>query len=341
VTAGYDATSDPNPDDVTGLSSTYSAASLKGRGIYIIDLKTGGVLAEKKFGSVADPQASMLYSIVSTPSVLDLNFDGYADVIYVGDMGGNVWKWLIHDVGEDRINDGSSLRTQPNWPFKAFFTAAPETIGVGAGVVTYYKNFMHPPAATYSNGQLYLAFGSGERRNLQFEGDPDASELGENNRFYVMIDSDPYEAAGLGTITEADLTDFSGSEGAQSFANKGFYITVADGEKFVTNVEIFSGLVIAATFTPTSGADPCTARGVGNLYVFDVETGEGHFTDGGGSSTRGLTLGPGLPTDPKVSIGVGGKDNRVVIEKSGSDIEIIEAPNVNLNGATLYWREND
>jgi type IV pilus assembly protein PilY1 len=341
VTGGYDATSDPNPDEVTGVTSTYSAASVKGRGIYVIDLKTGGVLAEKKFGSVADPQASMLYSVVSTPAVLDLNFDGYADVIYVGDMGGNVWKWAIHSAGEDRINDGTGLRTQPNWPFKAFFAAGPQTTGSGAGVVTYYRNFMFPPAATLSNGQLFLAFGSGERRNLQFEGDPVASELDENNRFYVMIDSDPYETGSIATITEADLTDFSGSAAAQSFANKGFYIRVADGEKFVTNVEIFSGKVIAASFTPTPGADPCTARGVGNLYAFDVETGEGHFTDGGGATTRGLTLGPGLPTDPKVSIGVGGKDNRVVIEKSGSDIEIIEAPNVNLNGATLYWREND
>ncbi len=341
VTGGYDATSDPNPDDVTGIVSTYSAASVKGRGIYIIDLKTGGVLAEKKFGSIADPQASMLYSIVGTPSVLDLNFDGVADVIYAGDMGGNVWKWAIHNPGEDRINDASGVRTQPNWPFKAFFTAAPVTIGAGAGAVTYYKNFMFPPAAAYSKGQLYLAFGSGERRNLQFQGDPDATELGENNRFYVMIDSDPYEAGALATIVEADLTDFSGSAAAQTFVNKGFYIRVADGEKFVTNVEIFSGKVIAASFTPTPGADPCTARGVGTLYAFDVETGEGHFTDGGGSPIRGLTLGPGLPTDPKVSIGVGGKNNRVVIEKSGSDIEIIEAPNVNLNGATLYWREND
>jgi type IV pilus assembly protein PilY1 len=341
VTGGYDATSDPNPDAVTGIVSTYAGASIKGRGIYIIDLKTGGVIAEKKFGSVADNQASMLYSVVSTTSVLDLNFDGAADVVYVGDMGGNVWKWAIHDAGEDRINDGSALRTQPDWPFKAFFTAASATIGGGAGAVTYYKNFMFPPAAAFSHGQLFLAFGSGERRNISFEGDP--GDTTENNRFYVMIDSDPYELASpaLATITEADLTDFSATAAAQSFANKGFYIIVEDGEKFVTNVEIFSGEVIAGTFTPTTTGSPCTTRGDGNLYVFDVETGEGHFTDGSGDPDRSYSLGPGLPTDPKVSIGVGGKENRVVIEKSGSDIEIIEAPNVNLNGATLFWRETD
>jgi type IV pilus assembly protein PilY1 len=343
VTGGYDASSDPNPDVVTGVVSSYASTSPKGRGIYILDLETGQVLAEKKYGSVSDPQAGMLYSVVSTPAVLDLNFDGVADVIYVGDMGGNLWKWSIHEPGEDRIHDGSGLRTQPNWPFKTFFTADPASIKVGPVTTVYYKNFMFPPAAAYSGGQLYLAFGSGERRNLPFLGDPDVTELGENNRFYVMIDSDPYEVASptLATITEADLTDFSSTSAAQTFTNKGFYIRVADGEKFVTNVEIFSGLVIAASFTPTPSADPCTARGEGTLYAFDLKTGEGHFSDGMGGSERGLSLGAGLPTDPKVSIGVGGKENRVVIEKSGSDIEIIEAPNVNLNGATLYWRETD
>jgi type IV pilus assembly protein PilY1 len=279
----------------------------------------------------------MLYSVVSSTSVLDLNFDGVADVIYVGDMGGNVWKWAIHNAGEDRIYDGSGLRTQPNWPFKKFFAAAPATIGT----VTYYKNFMFAPAAAYMDGALHLAFGSGERRNLTFGGD--VADVTENNRFYVMIDSDPYEVASpaLATITEANLTDFSGSQAAQSFANKGFYITVADGEKFVTNVEIFNGDVLAATFVPTTSADPCTSRGDGTLYVFDVQTGKGHFDDGMGGSERGLVLGPGLPTDPKISIGVGGKDNKVIIEKSGSDIEVIDEDNLDLNGATLYWREVD
>ncbi len=340
VTGGYDATSDPNPEEVTGTTDLYDASSVAGRGIYIIDLRTGGVLAEKKFGSVVDNQADMLFSVVSTASVLDLNFDGVADVIYVGDMGGNVWKWSIHPPGEDRSNDGSGLRTQPNWPFKKFFAAAPVTIGGGGGV-TYYKNFMFAPAAAYKNGALHLAFGSGERRNLTFRGD--VNNNGENNRFYVMVDSDPYEVAAppLATITEADLTDFSGSQAAQTFANKGFYFSVADGEKFVTNVEIFNGKVLAGSFVATSNPDPCVTRGDGTLYVFDLQTGEGHFADGGGGAQRGYSLGPGLPTDPKVSIGVGGKDNKVVIEKSGSDIEVIDEDPIDLNGATLFWREND
>jgi len=337
VTGGFDKASDPNPDEVTGTTGSYNASAVKGRGVYIIDLRTGNILAEKKFGSIVDNQPDMLYSVVGTTSVLDLDFDGVADVIYVGDMGGNVWKWAIHVPGEDRIYDGSGLRTQPNWRFRKFFVAAPPKIGP----VTYYRNFMFPPAAAFQNGALYLAFGSGERRNLTFAGN--TSNTKENNRFYVMIDSDPYEVASpaLVTITEADLTDFSGTAAAQTFTDKGFYITVADGEKFVTNVEIFNGNVIAATFVPTTSADPCATRGEGALYVFDLQTGEGHFDDGGGGTQRTVALGFGLPTDPKISIGPGGKNNKIVIEKSGSDIEILDEDPLDLNGATLYWREND
>jgi hypothetical protein len=80
-------------------------------------------------------------------------------------------------------------------------------------------------------------------------------------------------------------------------------------------------------------------KGDGTLYVFDVATGQGHFEDGSNNPDRSLSLGPGLPTDPKVSIGVGGKKNKVVIEKSGSDIEIIDQDDVPLNGSTLYWKE--
>jgi type IV pilus assembly protein PilY1 len=300
-------------------------------------LITGDILAEKKFGSVADDQTGMLYSVVSTTAVIDLNFDGAADVIYVGDMGGNLWKWAIHSAGEDRSNDGSGLRTQPNWRFRKFFAAGSATIGG----VTYYKNIMSPPAAAYENGKLYIAFGTGERRNLTFGGD--VGDTTENNRYYVMIDSDPYElvSPALATITESDLTDFTASASAQTFVNKGYYITLVDGEKAVTSPVIFSGDVIAATFIPTVSLDPCTTRGEGTLYVFDLQDGSGQFDDGGGGAQRWMELGAGLPTDPKVSVGPGPDDTKIIIEKSGSDIVIPDGKEPDLNGATLYWREND
>jgi type IV pilus assembly protein PilY1 len=339
VASGYSDLSDPNPDTVTGVSSVYDATATNGRAIFLIDVKTGKVLAEKKFDAAAtDGQQSMLFSIVSNPAVFDLNADGFADVIYVGDMGGQVFKWVIHDIGEDRVNDGSGLRTQPAWPFKVFFRAPVTTIGVGAGAKVHFQNFFFPPAATFVSSKLWLAFGSGERRSLAFEG---VAAEDENNRFYVVSDPDPFERAlaPLGTVTEADLTDISGDEDGASFAARGYYFKVKDGEKFVTNVEIFAGQVIAASFIPTISADPCAARGQGTLYVFDIRDGKGYFEDASANPTRAMAIGVGLPTDPRVSVGVGGYDNRVYVEKSGTDLWSAEQDDIPAGGQFLYWRE--
>jgi len=119
----------------------------------------------------------------------------------------------------------------------------------------------------------------------------------------------------------------------------GFFIKGGEGEKFVTNPLIFAGKVIAASFTPTPSVDPCTARGISTGYVFDLLTSEGFFTDAGGDPQRTIDLGVGLPTDPRISVGVGGEDNRVYIEKSGADLESDEEEDIPAGARLLYWRE--
>ena len=160
VTGGYDATSDPNPA-VVDPTAAYNASSTKGRAIYMIDVKTGEVIAQQKVGNPGTPdstgtiQDQMQYSLVSTPAVIDIDSDGFADVVYVGDLGGNLFKWVIHAVGEDRVNDGSGLRTQPAWKFQHFFQA-PTFTGT-PGSTKYYKNIFQPPSAAYVNNTLWIA----------------------------------------------------------------------------------------------------------------------------------------------------------------------------------------
>jgi hypothetical protein len=337
VTGGYDETGDPNPDTVNS-SYTYVANGTRGRSILMLDAKTGEVLAEKKFDSGAgDATADMDYTIPSTPAVFDLNADGFADVVYVGDLGGNLWKWVIHPIGEDRVNDASGLRTQPNWPFKKFFSAPV----IQKSGDDYFKNIFQPPAGALVGGQLWLAFGAGERSAIGFHG---ISATDENNRYYVMRDLNPLEqGTPLPTIVEADLTDATNLTSVSS--SIGYYLIAADGEKFVTRTVIFGGDVIVGSFTPATDDpgdplfDPCTSRGSANLYYFDLASGEGSHRDNSNNPIRAVSIGAGMPTDPKVSVGVGGKDNRVIIEKSGTDIESQEADDININGGILYWKE--
>jgi type IV pilus assembly protein PilY1 len=346
VTAGYSEESDPN-------NLAYSATGLKGRGIFIIDLKSGEVLAQHKYDEdghcpwgtydATAPDEFMCFALASTPAVFDVDFDGFADVIYVGDAGGSLWKWAIGDVGEDRVNDGSGLKTQPAWEFGRFFRAPRTTISGD----TYYKSFFTTPAGALDGGQLYVALGTGERTNLGFEGV--TSSTNENNRFYVLIDTDPHEnVAGIPAQEETDtdgagplaaLTNVTSSTACSAISPPGYFFTVGDGEKFVTRTDIFAGYVIGATFAPSVSVDPCTAKGVSALYAFRLSCGQGYFTDGGGDPDRNIDIGAGFPTDPQTSLGVGGTENRIYIQKSGSDLQSIEAEDVDASGRLLYWRE--
>jgi len=108
VGAGYDPTSDPN------AHTSYDPTATAGRAIMMIDLETGKLLAMKKFdptGTVAttdpsavaynpaDPEKSMFFSISSTPGVFDIDFDGYVDVILIGDLlpGCGQWQSILEE----------------------------------------------------------------------------------------------------------------------------------------------------------------------------------------------------------------------------------------------------
>jgi len=336
VGGGYSVTGDPN-------NAGYSAAATEGRGIFMIDIATGRLLAKKVFGAGTGQVSDMLYAIPSTPAVLDLDFDGFADVIYVGDLGGNMWKWVVSAAGDDPINNSPTGDvTQPLWPFKKFFTAPSVVVGSSR----FYKSVFYPPAATYVSKQLWLAWGTGERTNLRFA-DPATSSSADNNRLYAMSDGDPYEklASPLPTLTESDLdgTPSATTCSAPAGGKPGYYIVAASSEKFVTNVEIFASYIFAGSFTPTSTTDPCTSGGTAALYVVRIQCGSGFFSASLSPTPRRLTLGAGMPTDPRLSISSDGgasDSNRVIVNKQQGDISNIEAPPIPSGGAgVLYWRE--
>ena len=343
VTAGYDKTSDPND------SVNYSATSKAGRGIFVIDLSNGKILGQKLFNAAApasDPTSQMLYAFASTPAVYDLDGDGFADLVYVGDLGGNVWKWVIADdpahgnYGTDPINSTGDVN-QPNWKFKKFFqaTATPSSsLGVTVGGVTYYKSFFFPPAGTFKNSTLWLSFGSGERANLQRAGD--ATTDAENNRFYSMTDIDPFERSATvnPVLTEQNLYDATSIGSCPDLSTfRGYMVKTADSEKFVTDIDLFSYYVITSSFTPAASSDPCSSGGTGTLYIFRVYCGEGFFP-GTGPATRQLQMGAGMPTDPRVSVSPNG--TRVIVTQQNGRIDNPPGPPQTGNGlGQLYWRE--
>jgi type IV pilus assembly protein PilY1 len=344
VAGGYDPSGDPN------LPASYNAAATAGRGIFIVDVKTGEVLAQQVFTPAAaagDPRKEMVYAIASSPAVFDVDFDGFADSIYVGDLGGNLWKWVIEPIGEDRVNDGGSPDDQPNWPFRKLFEAPVGTDNKSTG--SHYKSFFFPPQATFKSGTMWLLFGSGERANTSFKGLLDSkgdvvNTTEDNNRFYALKDGDPLETWSVpqALATESLMLDVSNTQQtcADASSYRGYYFLAAEAEKFVTNIEIFVGYVFVGSYIPTEPIDPCDLAGESGLYVFRVHCGEGFFPDASGDSMRKISLGTGLPTDPRITVGTDGDaTNRVIINKQGGEIVNFEAP-PGFNGhGMFYWRE--
>jgi len=81
---------DPNQDN-----EPVTANDTMGRAVYVVDLITGAPVRRFDSGSVANATGSMTNSIASMPSVFDMNGDRKADIIYVGDTGGRLFRFQI------------------------------------------------------------------------------------------------------------------------------------------------------------------------------------------------------------------------------------------------------
>jgi hypothetical protein len=354
--AGYDPKSDPNKKP---SADAYDVTDLAGRALFMVDITTGGVLAMKYFD--ADDESidgtqigfkEMKYAFASAPAVFDLNFDGFADVIYIGDVGGNLWKWVVTSPGDDPINNTADDDNvaQPNWPFRLFFQGSPsaspperEEPPEPYDDSIHYQSFFFPPTGVLRNQSLILAFGAGER--AEAVGIPERYDDGstvDNNHYYVVKDSDPLQR-GLVTpdpitdaLGESDLADFDDPTpldcSVMKSTKKGYYITARDAEKFITNSVVFLGTVFTASFVPPDPddlSDPCSTTGDAYLYAFDLECGIGKFTTnpGGAADKRRKAIGDGIPTRPRVSVGdinqggdTSGCKNKVVVITSDGNI---------------------
>lgn len=361
---GYDPTGDPNSGSYD--ATTTASTSRKGRALFMVDVQTGRVLAAQFYhhnaldtglGTTGGGSTEMKYAFASTPAVIDEDFDGFADIVYIGDLGGNLWKWVITSTGIDTVNpfnaDGSDRfvnKRQSAWEFGIMFQAPVASIGG----TPYYKSFFFPPSVTYVGSSLWLAVGTGERANPGFDG-ADPADDSENNRFYAIkdpnklglpdLDADSvYTTADIlvesdtdGVPPERGLTDLTTFEGCATVSNNGWYLIAREGEKFVTNTEIIAYYVFAGSFIPTPSLSPCDSGGSASLYIFKIQCGEGFWPGNSGAEERRISLGDGMPTSPRLSLG---EENQVYIMTSENELKNPPSPPLPTPGqGILYWRE--
>ncbi|MCB1754341.1 MAG: hypothetical protein KDJ38_02390 [Gammaproteobacteria bacterium] len=249
----------------TAEDARSARAAGAGNRVYVVDADSGALLWSVGAGSSHLDAPLMQYSIPSDIAVIDLNGNGYADHLYFGDMGGQLWR-----VGFSENVDASGNPT-------VNFSSSPSVSRIGDFGSAANRRFHYAPAIALmrEGGTEYLAvtIGSGDR----------AHPLNTSVDDWIFMVRDPINTPLSATVTMADLYDVTqnlvaeGSDTAGERAalalKKGWKLALNGGEKSLSRLVIFDNKLRFTTFEPTSSvAVTCgsNASSVTRYYVMNL-----------------------------------------------------------------------
>jgi type IV pilus assembly protein PilY1 len=316
---------------VAFVGGGYDTASNNATGkiFYVIDLTTGAKLWQyyNATGSTDDRQY-MNFSLAAAPAIVDLDNDGYIDHVYIGDVGGQMWKFDVSAAA----TISSGLVT--NWTGKRIFAAASsQTNPPAAGEYYPTQGIYGMPALAYdASGNLWVFVGTGDRNHPMNTG---------TNRMYGFKDvaSDMTNGTALTESSLANLTTGTGT------ITGGWYIVLSSTEKVLAAAEVFNSVVLFTTFTPTSTVTCGAAGGTAKLYSVNMTSGDAALnlatgaplTTGQSAASNSASIGTGIPSKPVIVMTGGGAAFSVT---GTTDMQINETPIANLVSKQLVgWRE--
>jgi type IV pilus assembly protein PilY1 len=209
----------------------------------------------------------------------DINADGLVDVVYGGDLKGNVWRWDF---------SGNSMPSSATKLFQATDSAGnaqPITGGLGVG-------------RDSASGNLFVGFGTG--RFISSSDVPGvATQLTQS--IYGIMDTNALitgrSELQLRTIPYAGTT--SAGQAARGFENysvlpsgkRGWYIDLPSPERVISAPTIYGTAMFLSSVIPATGSDCEGVTGSGYLNAIDLFTGttgpSGSYFSGTGTVTNG------------------------------------------------------
>jgi type IV pilus assembly protein PilY1 len=279
-----------------------------GTAVFVVDVLDGTLVKRFSNAEIAD----MTNAIPSDVTRVDTDGNGKVDRLYVGDLGGRMWRF---DLCDPNPSDPTPCTPDPaNWTAKIIFKANP-----GA---SDRRKIFYPPDVTLERDTTgdyeRLFFGTGDREAPK--------ETTVINRLYSVKDkftvsegvytpSSPLEETDLLNVTagDPDITELR--------TKSGWYITLENtGEKSLANPVVFYKIAYFTTFTPTGEViegDPCyVGEGDARLYAVRYDTGNAVFAnfdltgDPSGTiltkSDRSIVMGTAIPSGVIITF-IGGK----------------------------------
>lgn len=273
ITGGYDTVNDEEATRNTTADST-------GNAIYIVDALTGDKIWSVGASASHDLQFSeMIHAIPANATVYDVNSDGYDDGMFIGDLGGNVWRFdfrqgqpvatlatggIIARLGLGGDSDPAENRRFYHSPD----VALADMNGAKRLIVTIGSGSRPSPLSETVNDRFYAifqdaVFGPPTSYVAVYEGDDPGTAATEVSGFYDATDN----LLQTGTDSQVALAT------SELAAASGWYIDLTrSGEKVLSTPLSVRGSVTFTTYEPTNEAGSCTPKaGTSRVYVMSLE----------------------------------------------------------------------
>jgi hypothetical protein len=327
--------------DTTGtpvffIGAGYSSDNSSGAAVLAIDILTGQVV--KKFKNDSSI-SGMDYSIASSVTVLDEDGNGFVDKIYVGDLGGQLWRiGKFTDSVGNPLSFSESDENIMNWSAQILFISDP----------THERKFYYPPSVTLEHGYDLVFAGTGNRE--------DACNPTSSDRIYSIKDTHTNSL-----LTESNLVDVTdpaaavpnldnqtGDVDLNYNIDQGWYVRLPAGEKVLAEGTVFYKTLYFSTFAPNN--DPCLPGGVGRVYALNYKTAAAVIDfDNDTNKERSIDIGGGIPskvvtviTDSggaKLLISVGSTNADATSESFGAGVVALDPLVPPVNFFYIWWRE--
>jgi type IV pilus assembly protein PilY1 len=327
--------------DTTGtpvmlIGAGYSSDNSYGAAVLAINVFNGQIVKKfKNDGTIT----GMDYSIASTVAPIDADGNGFIDKIYVGDLGGQMWRiGKFTDSGGNPLGFPQSDENIMNWSAKILLTSDP----------LYGRQFFYPPAVTLENGYDLVMAGTGNRE--------DACSTSSSDRIYAIKDTHINSL-----LTESDLVNVTdpastvpnldnatGDVDLNSNIDQGWYVQLASGEKVLAEGSVFYKTFYLTTFTPNN--DPCLPGGLGKLYALNYKTAAAVLDfDNDSNLERSNDIGGGIPSKVvtvisanskiKLFISVGSTNPDPYSESFDAGVVAADPLTPSINFFYMWWRE--
>jgi len=257
-----------------------------GKALLAVDLSNGSLLWQYYNNGTADDRQYMNFSLPEKATAVDLDNNGYVDHVYVGDVGGQLWKFDV------------SATATTSWTGKRLFVAVPtQTNPPAAGEFYPAQAFFGAPSLAWAPGMsLWVFIGTGDRYH------PNSAA---SNRFYGIKDDTTMGNSSF--LSESNLADVTTTNGTGA---NGWFVKLGSNEKVLAAPNVFNSQVIFTSFTPTTAVSCTSGSGTARLYDVQMLTGyaavdfsTGYaLTSTGASSARSTVIGQGIPSMPVIVV---------------------------------------